>query len=65
MILSFISLVAAAILVFALLPLLFIYSGWSFFFLGATFFVASWFLLCYVGHAQAFLLDYIRKRRQH
>jgi hypothetical protein len=63
MILSFLSLVLAMIVGFVLLPLLFVYSDWSLFLVIAGFIIGSWLLLCYVGHAQAFLFDHIRKRR--
>jgi hypothetical protein len=65
MILSFLSLVLAAIVGFVLLPLLFVYSGWSLFLVIAGFIVTAWLLLCYVGHAQALLFEHIRKRRHH
>jgi hypothetical protein len=64
MILSFLALILAAAVAFVLLPFLFAYSGWSFVLVAAGLLIAAWFLLCYVGHVQAFLLDYIRKRRQ-
>ena len=62
MILSFFALILAAAIAFVLLPLMFAYSGWSFVVVGAGFLLAAWILLCYVGHAQAFLRDHIKNR---
>ena len=62
MILSFFALILAAVIAFVALPLLFAYSGWSFVVVGAGFLFAAWFLLCYVGHAQAYLREHMKNR---
>ena len=64
MILSFLTLVVAAILVVALLPLMFVYSGWSLFLVIAGFLVAATLLICYVGHVPTALRTHLRKWRQ-
>ena len=63
MILSLVSLVLAALVGLVLIPLMFVYAEWSLFLLVGGFIIAAWVFLCYVTHAQAYLIEYIKKRR--
>ena len=63
MILSLVSLVLAALLGLVLIPLMFMYSEWSLFLLVGGFLIVAWLFVCYVGHAQAFLIEQFKKRK--
>jgi hypothetical protein len=62
MILSFLLLVVAAVVALVLVPLAFVYSGWSLFLVVAGFLITATFLLCYIGHVHTAVYQHLRRR---